>query len=935
MAIDKKIFDTLETGAKNQIVSAFSQWNKAEAERLYQSFLPKQPTQTVSSPTWTPWIIDTNKATRETTPTTMKPLETTATTTPVKITPEQFSQWFRVDQNTNTIIPPTTQTPTPAPTTPTQPAPLPTEPTKPTTQPTTTEAKPTTTPTTDFKNINTVEEWKTQTWWWLNNLESWVESKYWTVATQQWNKLVADINWERFEWNIDAQWNPIKTSLWKVADIKTPEQKEELTKQNVLTSFNELLSTFPTEKEIVDFYKRNGKYTEDLKASLRTYFKTKDNSDYFKKYSNLTPEQLFNEYKNWNVIVWSEKYNLLPDELRKEFEEYKTLSEQKLTWEAFSFTDMNWKITSFDDIYSKVKDLFSVDYRKEYEDKMNAPEISQMKTDMTSKADEIWKLDTTIKNLEDDLRAKYIWITEWRLQALLRRDSKELYRKRDDLVASYNVLAQSYSMEKEEIKYWLELARYEDEANKEAFTTAMNLYQTERERMDVIEQREFEAKQAELSYQRQIEWQKEIILFNEEINKTKWWEYIDDWKGNLSYVKDWVVISTLKWLWKTISASYDDLYDYQIKENPDGSYSAFTIDKKTNKITQQVFDINWNIAWGYLATLWNWTITSYGWIHDWWKWLDIDWKVWDPVFAPMWWKVIEVKNYWDKAFGMSVVVELEDWNKIRYSHLSKFWVKVWDTVWKWDIIWAIGKSWYVVPWKGWDWSHLDIQVSWMNAYQVEQYLKWLWKAKPTTWISESVENWGQNILKWKAKLSDITSEMLKTNPTLKTDVSNYISKNKPIYTESDPIVSSVNNNINTLSKIVDWKDWWFFDTDNESLAEDVSGWFQFSPWDTLTWKKQQFLRKIQSVLDSQTLKNLIDVKAQWATFWSLTEKEINILQNASWMLNSAANRDEKWNITWFTMDEEDFKKELARTLDSYKKLKNSLLWDAKNIWDNL
>jgi hypothetical protein len=34
---------------------------------------------------------------------------------------------------------------------------------------------------------------------------------------------------------------------------------------------------------------------------------------------------------------------------------------------------MNNKVTSFEDIYSKVNSLFSFDYRKEYEEKMNAP----------------------------------------------------------------------------------------------------------------------------------------------------------------------------------------------------------------------------------------------------------------------------------------------------------------------------------------------------------------------------------------------------------------------------------------------------------------------------------------------------------------------------------------------------------------------------------
>jgi hypothetical protein len=39
--------------------------------------------------------------------------------------------------------------------------------------------------------------------------------------------------------------------------------------------------------------------------------------------------------------------------------------------------------------------------------------------------------------------------------------------------------------------------------------------------MDTLEQREFEIKQAELSYERQLSAQKEMVLFNEAVNATK------------------------------------------------------------------------------------------------------------------------------------------------------------------------------------------------------------------------------------------------------------------------------------------------------------------------------------------------------------------------------------------------------------------------------
>ena len=155
--------------------------------------------------------------------------------------------------------------------------------------------------------------------------------------------------------------------------------------------------------------------------------------------------------------------------------------------------------------------------------------------------------------------------------------------------------------------------------------------------------------------------------------------------------------------------------------------------------------------------------------------------------------------------------------------------------------------------------------------------------------------------------------------------------NKITFDISD--ITSIDKDIKALDSIVDWKDWGFLDTTNESLAEDVSGWFQFSPWDAITWEKQQFLRKIQTVLDSQALKNLIDIKNMWATFGSLTEKEMSILQKSASTLNAAADRDEEGNIYFFTMWEEDFKKELKTTLDKLKTTRTSLLWENKDtLW---
>lgn len=227
----------------------------------------------------------------------------------------------------------------------------------------------------------------------------------------------------------------------------------------------------------------------------------------------------------------------------------------------------------------------------------------------------------------------------------------------------------------------------------------------------------------------------------------------------------------------------------------------------------------------------------------------------------------------------------------------------------------------------------DGQAPVIRTYSADDLSKMQFSKSPTeeeAEYSKDVSDIGQNILKGKSKLSDITWD-----PELKKQVQSYIANNKPIYTKDEPIIRWLQDSYDTLASIVDWEEWWITDTSNESLAEDVSGGIQFSPWDSLTWKKQQFLRKVQFILDDQTLQQLIDIKAQGWTFGALSEKELTMLQKSSSLLNSAANRDEAWNITWFTMDEKEFKDTLKWLVEHYDKSIKNLTWAEEQTWGRI
>lgn len=104
---------------------------------------------------------------------------------------------------------------------------------------------------------------------------------------------------------------------------------------------------------------------------------------------------------------------------------------------------------------------------------------------------------------------------------------------------------------------------------------------------------------------------------------------------------------------------------------------------------------------------------------------------------------------------------------------------------------------------------------------------------------------------------------------------------------------------------------------NKEQLENVSGGYQFSPWDSLTQEKQTYLSKVQNLLENKTLQSLIDAKSQGATFGALSNTELAMLQSSSSALAGAAVRDSDGKITGFSMTEEEFKKQLENIEKSY------------------
>ena len=186
-------------------------------------------------------------------------------------------------------------------------------------------------------------------------------------------------------------------------------------------------------------------------------------------------------------------------------------------------------------------------------------------------------------------------------------------------------------------------------------------------------------------------------------------------------------------------------YLWQIQNDPEKQAKALEIQEKLNN-NKSLFDVLGTNVGTYEGN----------------RGYDLAWQKWTPVVSGNGWKVISTDTAWEqvwsifksgkwaKPYGNTVVMEDENGNQVRYSHLDSIWVKEWDVLGFWDIIGAMGNTGNVL-WKNWEkltaeqlsqgrGSHVDVEIKdpsgrlLSNAEQVD-YLK-NQKKTPSLWKEE-------------------------------------------------------------------------------------------------------------------------------------------------------------------------------------------------------
>lgn len=554
---------------------------------------------------------------------------------------------------------------------------------------------------------------------------------------------------------------PTKQPTGKVEtaqDIKAKEtsnkaSEDALNEQNKIVKtdeFNKMVQSGATLEELSSFGIENPAIRKDLAVILRDNLKNTANVKYFGKYSTMTNEQLSAEVNAGNIVPWSDQFNLLPENQRLAFKQFQATEEAVNINEKTNFTSSE-KAQSVDTLVKGMSGIFSTDLRKAYSDSLSSPAFLDLSSKLSSKKAEIEKFDISMEDQAENIRKELAWNLPWAINAAVRDANRDSVKEKRLLLAEYGALQWEYSNLKSNAALELDFIKYEDQQAKEVYMTALGLYETRRGEMRQDQKTKLIEDNRKLASETQFARQKELATFNEELRQSgnAWGKYIDNGKWDLVYIKNGKEISVLTWLWESIGVAEDDNYSFQIKTNEDGSHTVFWLPKEGTNVFQKSYWVDWNAATSWIKWTGQWNITSYGWTHDKFQWLDIDGNVWDPIASTQAGKVVDFEHH--SAYWTTMVVETEDGNKIRYSHLDKWFKRLWDTIEEGTIIGTIwnsgnvlkldGKRPSAAELKAWFGSHLDIVTTWpdgvvRSAKQTESYLNNLWVEEVSDTLSE-------------------------------------------------------------------------------------------------------------------------------------------------------------------------------------------------------
>ena len=636
--------------------------------------------------------------------------------------------------------------------------------------------------TVDYNNWN-VDWWKSR---WSNKaeLEEAIEKKYGTVATwwDDWT-LTATINWEKFQWKIDQNGNPIKTSLWKA-------NQGEITRNQVF----QMVQNGNTTDEINDYiYKNNLQDDPQVKNQLKQKYIDDYEKPILQKYKNLSLEDLHKAVLNGEILPWTEVFNKLPQ--AQAYNQYQKSFAIIDARKDKDFSLINSSIDIEDIIDKRISKFFDTKWIDEIaERRRNDPEIKQYRSDIYESQKKIKELEWKKKNIEREVRKRMWWAPESMVQAEIAWQAESLLNSISTETAMMNASLGMIWDKKQDFEIEMKMLWYKDWLKKEQYMVALWEYKYERWRMDEFKKLEMQYKNQELAFNRQQKAQKEMYELQQ---KYKWGTYQVGVDWSLNYIVDWKAQKVQFDDWKTLFTNSRQDITVSTKLNDDWTFSVYSVSKDWKNVYIQNYDMEWNlVAWmpnkvaEALVKVWFDGKQCAEWVNDYlnllWvkgRYVPSDWEgkkslinsegpvigwlaIWNP--AQIW---SENYKYWHVWIIESVS---QDWQYVYISDWNADWVSEKFTRNRKVAISDIMKTWWfnrpplnIKKWDG-DFNSIvwntDLRNSeWKNKYPNEASFKnnntgWItWNSnfenpKPGTTAYILRQN-GINFHKWTARSS--------------------------------------------------------------------------------------------------------------------------------------------------------------------------------------
>lgn len=186
---------------------------------------------------------------------------------------------------------------------------------------------------------------------------------------------------------------------------------------------------------------------------------------------------------------------------------------------------------------------------------------------------------------------------------------------------------------------------------------------------------------------------------------------------------------------------------------------------------------------------------------------------------------------------------------------------------------------------------------------------------PTTPSNPAALQWAESIRSGSAKLSDITSEVEKGSPGLKSEV-------VTLMRTLPPSENQIKNAQSFVKKLTELRDHKGLKTSVGPQALSRGVFYLLGS----AGKRDEFTTKADNLISKKALDELISAKKDGATFGALSDRELSILQSAATNLGAAAKYDKNSKLRYFDTTEKAFKEELDNMINEY----NALIAEASN-----